>query len=125
MALKKFCLHKGCKELVDISVGRCELHSNDIQIQRQQYNKDRPEWTKLYKTKRWRDARLRYLNQHPLCECDECKQNNRVLPATIIDHKIPHKGNYDLFWDEDNWQAMAKRCHDRKTAKEDGGFGNR
>ena len=22
-----------------------------------------------------------------------------------------------------NWQAMAKTCHDRKTAREDGGFG--
>jgi prophage lambdaSa04, HNH endonuclease family protein len=29
-----------------------------------------------------------------------------------------------LFWDKTNWQAMSKRCHDRKTAREDGGFGN-
>lgn len=29
-----------------------------------------------------------------------------------------------LFWDSANWQAMNKECHDRKTASEDGGFGN-
>jgi len=29
-----------------------------------------------------------------------------------------------LFWDRNNWQSMAKACHDRKTAAEDGGFGN-
>jgi 5-methylcytosine-specific restriction enzyme A len=30
-----------------------------------------------------------------------------------------------LFWDRNNWQAMAKACHDKKTASEDGGFGHR
>lgn len=44
--------------------------------------------------------------------------------ATIVDHIIPHKGNMELFWDRDNWQAMSKECHDKKTAREDGGFGN-
>jgi 5-methylcytosine-specific restriction protein A len=29
-----------------------------------------------------------------------------------------------LFWDRANWRAMSKQCHDRKTAREDGGFGN-
>ncbi|WP_289184903.1 HNH endonuclease [uncultured Parasutterella sp.] len=29
-----------------------------------------------------------------------------------------------MFWDESNWQALCKHCHDVKTAKEDGGFGN-
>jgi 5-methylcytosine-specific restriction protein A len=59
---------------------------------------------------------------HPLCE--ECKRNGRLTPATVVDHITPHKGNRELFWDESNWQALCKSCHDRKTAKEDGGFGN-
>lgn len=29
-----------------------------------------------------------------------------------------------LFWDRTNWRGMAKVCHDAKTAREDGGFGN-
>ncbi len=61
--------------------------------------------------------------KHPLCECDECKRLNRLLAATVVDHKIPHKGDQTLFWDSDNWQAMSKPCHDRKTAMEDGRWG--
>ncbi|WP_315974057.1 HNH endonuclease signature motif containing protein [Paenibacillus melissococcoides] len=42
----------------------------------------------------------------------------------VVDHIKPHKGDYNLFWDPENHQPMNKRCHDRKTAKEDGGFGH-
>ncbi|MCH8683888.1 hypothetical protein L0C21_00970 [Sphingosinicellaceae bacterium A1X5R2] len=28
-----------------------------------------------------------------------------------------------LFWDRANWQPMNRRCHSRKTAQHDGGFG--
>jgi len=46
-------------------------------------------------------------------------------PADVVDHIIPHRGNQKLFWDTKNWQAMNHVCHNRKTAREDGGFGNR
>ncbi|MCB4811684.1 HNH endonuclease [Methylovorus menthalis] len=46
----------------------------------------------------------------------------RLTPATVVDHIKPHRGDMALFWDRNNWQAMAKECHDRKTAREDGGF---
>jgi 5-methylcytosine-specific restriction protein A len=45
------------------------------------------------------------------------------MPATVVDHIKPHRGNQESFWDSDNWRAMCKRCHDIKTVKEDGGFG--
>lgn len=45
--------------------------------------------------------------------------------ASVVDHIIPHKGNDDLFWDMSNHQALCKKCHDIKTATEDGGFGNK
>jgi len=91
-----------------------------------QYDKeDRPSYHEWYNSTRWREARLRFLRQNPLCECVDCKRLNRLLPATVVDHKIPHKGNINLFWDMSNWQPMAKRCHDRKSAKEDGGFGRK
>lgn len=43
----------------------------------------------------------------------------------MVDHIRPHKSNYDLFWDPNNWQSMCDPCHSKKTATEDGGFGNR
>jgi 5-methylcytosine-specific restriction protein A len=42
-----------------------------------------------------------------------------------VDHRVPHRrGDLALFWDRTNWCAMSKPCHDAKTAREDGGFGN-
>lgn len=67
-------------------------------------------------THRWDMASRAYLCRHPLCvTCGAA--------ATVTDHIIPHKGDRILFWDMDNWQALCERCHNRKTAKEDGGFG--
>lgn len=76
-------------------------------------------------TYRWQQARLAYLQLHPLCECDECTRTGRARAATVVDHVIPHRGDSRLFWDRSNWKAMAKPCHDAKTAREDGGLGNR
>jgi 5-methylcytosine-specific restriction protein A len=37
---------------------------------------------------------------------------------------VPHKGDMKLFWDPSNWAPMTLAEHGRKTALEDGGFGN-
>lgn len=123
MALKKFCLHRGCNVLVDSGVGRCEAHASDKQAARKQYDANRPEWHGMYKSKRWLDARIRYLQRHPLCV--ECEKQGRLTLGNTINHIIPHKGNYDLFWDEGNWETLCERCHNRRTATYDGGFGNK
>jgi 5-methylcytosine-specific restriction protein A len=47
-----------------------------------------------------------------------------IRQATVVDHKIPHKGDMKLFWDRSNWQSLCKCHHDIKTATEDGGFGH-
>lgn len=119
MRPKRPCSYPGCRELVES--GRCERHKG---IEKREYDKRRPAYYDWYKTARWQRERIAFLWIHPLCECDECKQLPVPLPANVVDHKIPHKGNYNLFWDHDNWQAMNKRCHDKKTARENGGFGN-
>ena len=62
--------------------------------------------------------RLKYLGLNTLCE--HCR---RAL-ATDIDHITPCQPEDELFWDEDNWQALCHSCHSRKTASQDGGFGN-
>lgn len=67
--------------------------------------------------------RKQFLKEHPLCE--ECRKNGVIKPATIVDHVVSHKGNEALFWDQSNWQALCKSCHDKKTTKEDGRFGKK
>jgi len=71
---------------------------------------------------RWQKASKAYLKAHPLCE--PCERTGFYHAAEVVDHKIPHKGDMKLFWDRQNWQAMNKVCHDRKTAKEDSDFLN-
>ena len=72
---------------------------------------------------RWkRESRL-FLRANPICVCDGQAQGCNG-EATVTDHRIPHKGDPALFWDATNWQPMSKVCHDRKTATEDGAFGN-
>jgi len=72
--------------------------------------------------RRWQKYRAAFLKINPLCR--PCDKNGELAAATIVDHIKPHKGNYDLFWDPANHQPICKRCHDKKTAIEDGGFGN-
>ncbi len=83
----------------------------------------RPSPAKQGYGRRWRKARRLYLREHPLCV--QCEAEGTIMAATVVDHVVPHRGDYNLFWDESNWQAMCKPCHDRKTGREDGGFGNR
>jgi 5-methylcytosine-specific restriction enzyme A len=56
-----------------------------------------------------------FLAANPLCA--ECLRKGLVEAASVVDHRIPHRGDPDLFWDESNWEALGKRCHDRKTAR--------
>jgi len=43
-------------------------------------------------------------------------------PSEVTDHILPHRGEPALFNAEWNLQALSKRQHDTKTAREDGGF---
>lgn len=76
-------------------------------------------------TYRWKQARLAFLRQHPLCQCPDCAEGvKRVTAASVVDHHEPHHNDPVKFWDQANWRALAKACHDRLTVKHDGGFGN-
>ena len=70
---------------------------------------------------RWQRASKGFLRANPLCI--ECSREGLTVPATVVDHIVPHKGDMVLFWESSNHQPLCKPCHDTKTAKEDGGFG--
>lgn len=110
---KRPCSYPGCPELTE---GRyCEKHDKEMA---REYNRNNRTYKHLYNTARWKRLRIQFLKEHPLCE--ECSRKGIAKPAEVVDHIIPHRGNKELFWDEDNLQALCKECHDRKTAKEDG-----
>ena len=69
---------------------------------------------------RWARARETYLTEHPLCV--RCHRLGRVTAATVVDHVRPHRQDWTLFWDSDNWQALCAPCHSSaKQAEERGG----
>jgi len=83
------------------------------------------EWHRLYAKAAWRGpcgVRLAKLRRDPLCEVLGCHR-----PATVVDHRVPHRGNWDLFIggnDMENLTSLCKPHHDQKTATFDGGFSN-
>ncbi len=115
------CTYPGCRSLADRG-SRCAAHA--VQLRREVDQRRGTSAQRGYGSK-WQKAREAWLRAHPLCQCEDCDEGRkRVTAASVVDHKVPHKGDMRLFWDRNNWQSMAKECHDRKTAREDGGYGN-
>lgn len=69
-----------------------------------------------YDDKRWRPSSLIYLGRHPLCV--RCEAEGRIRASQVTDHIIPWKLG-GSFWDQSNWQALCKPCHDGPKAQED------
>lgn len=70
---------------------------------------------------RWRNenedgAADLHLKAYQLCE--ECRWYGRITAATLVDHKRPHKGDMELFWQVHLWQSLCRECHKLKTMRE-------
>lgn len=114
----KPCNKIGCPELTRERF--CSKHKQDMSSQ---YEKERGSAAARGYDGRWRKYRLSFLRRHHLCVY--CQAQGIVEAATVVDHIVPHKGDSKLFWDKHNHQALCASCHSAKTAREDGGFGNR
>jgi len=80
---------------------------------RQAFDRRRDEqgWRKWYKTARWQKLRMAVL----LADLFTCRMCGRVEADTsklVADHRRPHRGDEQLFWDESNLQCLCKPCHD-------------
>ena len=104
---KRPCGYIGCPQLVDAGQRYCEKHRQP----------DRPSVSKRGYNSKWRRLSKAYLRKHPMCV--RCMAEGRYVPATVVDHIIPHRGDETLMWSESNWQALCKPCHDKKTWTED------
>lgn len=130
MALLKLCAYPGCNRPVALSEKYCELHKKAGRQREAKMVKER-EVNRLKRSGnsaergygyRWQRLRNRFIAQHPYCE--ECMKQGKITLATDVDHIVPHRGDPALLYDETNLQSLCKACHSRKTAREDGGFGN-
>ncbi len=116
---KKPCPGKGprynaCPNLINSGEICCPQCLPFVKKANKEYNqlRDQTEERQWIHSPRWRKASRIFLDEHPLCA--ECKRKGKVTAAYLVDHIIPHGGNYDLFWDESNWQSMCNPCHEEK-----------
>ena len=109
------CNHAGCGVLT--RDGWCDKHKPREQ------RKASAGYHGWYMLPIWTD-RLRptQLLREPYCR--ECARQyppsdpRHRTPATVVDHIVPHCGDWDVFIDPDDLQSLCKRHHDIKTAQE-------
>jgi 5-methylcytosine-specific restriction endonuclease McrA len=77
-----------------------------------------PPWKAWYKTARWQALR-RSVFLRDLYTCRKCGLIEPNTTLLVCDHKVPHRGNQKLFWDEGNLQALCKACHDAAKQAEE------
>ncbi len=69
----------------------------------------------------WRQTREKHLASHP--QCVQCGSEGEEGLPNNVDHVVPKSmGGLDVGI---NLQTLCHRCHSRKTAAVDGGFGNK
>lgn len=73
----------------------------------------------FYRTPAWRQLRARFLANNQVCSNPGCRGR-----SSRVDHVQSRRRRPDRALDETNLQAFCEPCHNAKTARHDGGFGN-
>src|SRR5262252_2765953 len=80
----------------------------------------RADWRKWYDHRVWRKRRKVQLRQQPFCQL--CAAHGEVTVATVVDHVMPHEGDWNRFR-LDPVQSLCKPCHDgTKRFEQNRGF---
>jgi 5-methylcytosine-specific restriction enzyme A len=66
-------------------------------------------WRQWYNTARWETLRAAQLRDEPLCRM--CAAQDLAVAATIVDHVIPHAGDWTRFCTGE-LQSLCAPCHD-------------
>ena len=121
------CAQPGCPRTA-VAHGRCAQH----QLPRR-YDLARGTPAERGYDAQWRVDRDAYLGAHPFCtgllvrQADGSYRRTHAEGcngvATEVDHIVPLSQGGSNTWA--NYQALSHACHSRKTAQQDGGFGNR
>lgn len=74
-------------------------------------------YRKLYATPQWQAARKAQLSKQPLCE--RCQKQGRIVAASVVNHRTPHKGDWKLFIDPNNHESVCKPHHDGLIQREE------
>jgi len=70
-------------------------------------------WRAWFNLARWKKLRIAtFVRDLFTCQMPGCGRVEGKTALLVADHRIPHRGDPDLFWDPDNLQTLCKPCHD-------------
>jgi 5-methylcytosine-specific restriction protein A len=108
----KYCNHINCGQLIPEGEKYCQKHQP---IPRQSSAKPFAKAfrsSNLYNTSRWRTLRKKIIKKFNSV-CQKCGATGNV-----VDHIYAHRGDEDLFFNEENCTVLCYQCHSVKTAQE-------
>jgi 5-methylcytosine-specific restriction protein A len=109
------CLEDGCPE--QVTRGRCPEHTTA----RRRLDNARRDTGAYSRDPRWRKVRALVLSRDANL-CQECGAHVEGSEAHV-DHKDGLGLNGLNAYDPSNLWTLCRRCHSRKTVRQDGGFG--
>lgn len=113
--LKKICR---CGKLIPYNIKLCEQCKTKADLERKQnikhYKKTTFErdnkYDKFYKSREWGVARqVAIVRDKALCQ--DCLNNNKIVPFYTVHHIIPIKVNWSKRLDVDNLICLCESCH--------------
>jgi 5-methylcytosine-specific restriction protein A len=90
----------------------CECQKARAAERKARFDATRPSARERGYTSKWEKERAAFLALFRTCA--RCGQ-----PATVVNHKIPHKGDRKLFWSRSNWEAVCTPCHNGPIQSEE------
>jgi 5-methylcytosine-specific restriction protein A len=109
---KKICNYPSCNNLIEPSETYCPQHKKE---QPKPFSSAIRYNDALYKTTQWRTLRKKILMEQ--INCFWCGISTEVTKLEVH-HRIPPRGNEELFFNENNLVAVCKTCHKVITNQE-------
>jgi 5-methylcytosine-specific restriction protein A len=118
LAPKRPCSRPYCRRLLEHGE-QCPDHGPTARSRENDRQPRRAQKRRFYQTAAWRSLRDDVLAEEPVCKI--C----RKAPSACVDHKRTVDEAPELALVRSNLQGACLPCHSAKTARLDGGFGNR
>lgn len=107
-----------CRRAPAVVRGRCRGCYRSV-------DRDRGTFRERGYTSTWDRRAADFKRRYPYCGMrpgnrkpvmSHCVEQGRQTPAYQVDHVVPHRGNQQLFWDEQgNWQSLCRSCGSAKS----------
>ena len=94
------------------SGARCACNAAGDRERKARFDRTRPTSSQRGYTGAWDKAKKAFLQRHRRCVVCGAQ-------ATVVDHRIPHRGDQTLFWDRNNWQSLCQHHHNSAKQREE------